>query len=558
MSFSTLIFVAAFLPLFLLCSLLAPGTKAKNVVLLLFSLLFYSFAGLGSLLLLLALGAVSFGLGKQIGAARLAGDDRRARCGISCGVVLLLLVLMLFKYTGFFCTQLRLPAPSLILPLGISFYVFRLISYLADIYMGRLAPQGLFSVLLYTVNFQIISQGPILRFLEMADSIRAREITLDGFLLGLSRFLLGLAKKCLLADHLGELCESFLPLGFLNSGELSVAGAWLGSLCYMLELYLDFAAYSDMAIGLGQICGFHYPENFNYPYMASSIRDFWRRWHISLSAFFRDYVYIPLGGSRVGFGRLTLNLLVVWSLTGFWHGASWNFLLWGLYYFCFLFFENLLRRYGEGITKRWTQAGEKSLPLRVLQGVLQHAYTLLVVYFGWVLFRFSDFTALAGAFRLLFGQGNVVGTSAQVSLTLKNNLWFLLVSLLAVTPLRRMISDAVRNEASRRIQLLLRTRKRAGLEAAAAEGGTEAETMPASVSAISAEETEGEISKTEGGTHSEVLGRVREQVQRQLKTAWLWEIAYYTGWTLWLLLLLFLSVMAMIGSSYMPFLYNQF
>ena len=572
MSFSTLIFIAAFLPLFLFFYFLAPGIRNKNRVLLLFSLLFYSFAGLGCLLLLLALGVLSWYVGGQIEKAMAeeassTGDRTGLACGVPVdalaasvskalpwakpssstgdhwrspvdkwlqgGIAALLLVLIFFKYTGLLLGTLQLPVPKLLLPLGISFYIFRLISYLADVYKKRIPAQPLFETLLYTVNFQIISQGPIVGFPALTEQFRWRQHTVDAFLLGLGRFLVGLAKKCILADHLGELCESFLPLGFLTGGEVTVMGAWLGGLCYMLQLYLDFAAYSDMAIGLGQICGFTYPENFNYPYMAVSIRDFWRRWHISLSSFFRDYVYIPLGGNRVSFGRLCLNLLAVWSLTGIWHGASWSFLIWGWYYFLLILLENLLQKGPAGLRDL-----PEKLPKR-LRLVLQHGLTLLLVYVGWVLFRFSDFASLKGAVLLMLGQGNAFG-SAQVSLLLKNNLFFLVLSLTAVTPVWKLLSDTVRNAADRRIQLRLRNKNRIG---ASSEDDLADTLTPV---------------EEEGDNHTIVLDRVKEQVQKQLKTAWLWEIGYYSLRTLWLLLLLLLSVMAMVGSSYQPFLYNAF
>ncbi len=576
MSFSTLIFTAAFLPLFLFFYFLVSGIRNKNRVLLLFSLLFYSFAGLGCLLLLLALGVLSWYIGREIEKAMaeeeallLPGKDgeipekkspgKKARQWLQGGIAALLLVLLFFKYTGLILGTLRLPVPKLLLPLGISFYIFRLISYLVDVYRKSIPAQPLFETLLYTVNFQVIGQGPIVRFPALAEQFRYRQHSLDGFLLGLGRFLVGLAKKCLLADHLGELCESFLPLGFLTGGDATVLGAWLGGLCYMLQLYLDFAAYSDMALGLGQICGFDYPENFNYPYVATSIRDFWRRWHISLSAFFRDYVYIPLGGNRVSFGRLCLNLLAVWSLTGIWHGASWSFLLWGWYYFLLILLENLLKKSPAALCEI-----PAKLPQRLRRG-LQHGLTLLLVYFGWVLFRFSDFASLRGAFLLMLGQGDNVFSSAQVSLLLKNNLFFLLLSLTAVTPVWKLLSDTFRNAAMRRIQLRLRNRANGSkvsddafdpLDKEGFARGKAFDTLAAKASngcpqaklALDPLDTE----------HNQVLDRVKEQVQRQLKTAWFWEIGYYSLRTLWLLLLLLLSVMAMVGSSYQPFLYNAF
>lgn len=372
MSFSSLIFIALFLPVFMIASVLARGNQRKNLVLLLFSLIFYAFAGLTKLALLLMVTMLAWFSGQRIGRALQfaasenpdyqEGDDdfqspdaerirvegqRRARAWLILALVLLIAVLLFYKLAGPICRSLFLTnaddldagggattgmAAAILayvrnigLPLGISFYIFKLISYVADVYTKKTEPGDFFHVLLYTVTFHQVAQGPITRFGEMAEEMDHRRADAEDLVEGLWRFMVGLAKKTVLADHLGTLAETFLPLA--GNTTFSVGGAYLGALCYMLQLYLDFSAYSDMALGLGRMIGFHYPENFNYPYIAVSVRDFWRRWHISLSRFFRDYVYIPLGGNRVSTGRLMLNLLAVWALTGFWHGSSWNFIL---------------------------------------------------------------------------------------------------------------------------------------------------------------------------------------------------------------------------------------
>lgn len=420
MTFSSLIFLFFFLPVFLLVYHKVSGIRRKNLVLLAASLIFYCWGGVRYLLLLAAMTAVGWMGALQIEKYR-PEDSRRKRWMIA-SVAVFLAVLGIFKYTGFFLGTFgaifRLPsqAENIALPLGISFYTFKLISYVVDVYwMKTEAQKNYWMVLLYTSIFHQSLQGPIVRYTEMEEELTERRAGRSQFMEGMIRFSVGLGKKTILADHCGVLAESFLPLGSVAS--VPVSGVWLGSLCYMLQIYLDFSAYSDMALGLGRMIGFHYPENFNYPYLAVSVRDFWKRWHISLSSFFRDYVYIPLGGSRCSVRRLHINLLAVWALTGLWHGASWNYVLWGIYYFAFLVLENY-----------WKRKGIQLPP------ALARVYTLAVVFFGWIFFRFEDFGAMGRAFLGLFGlNGNGIG-SAVVSLTFRNNVFFLILAVLAVTP----------------------------------------------------------------------------------------------------------------------------
>lgn len=595
MSFSTLIFVAGFLPVFILVYWLTPTVKGKNMILLLFSLLFYAFAGVKYLLLLILMTGISCLFGKGIERRKKKAEQEASAHGgkvlLVLAVALNLVVLGVFKYTAFFVSQLSLLTgteilfPKLALPLGISFYSFKLLSYLTDIYSGRLSSQSFFSLLLYTVNFHQIAQGPIVRFTEMKEELKSRRFDPEDVSRGALRFLAGLAKKTILADHAGTLAGSFLPLDFLSNTavRLSVQTAWLAALCYMLQIYLDFSAYSDMALGLGQICGFHYPENFNYPYAARSVRDFWRRWHISLSAFFRDYVYIPLGGSRVSLPRLAENLLVVWGLTGFWHGASWNFLFWGLYYFVFLFFENLFRRgkredekerktmaeteaedFGReeaaGVSERTESddmtGGRKLRFGALLAGLFGHAYTLLVVYFGWVLFRFSDFKALFAAGKLMFGGAE--WTDPVSTLLLKNNLFFLLAALFACTPAVHQCNlwmtgrmTELRGKYLRHLERARRTEEPQYSESFQDSGNTE------SSFAVTEERAE-KVLKTSMDEHEKTMLRVRRRLAKQNRRARYAENLYYLERTILGLLLLVLSIMAMVGGSYMPFLYNQF
>lgn len=583
MSFSSLIFTAFFLPVFMIVYLLVSGNARKNVVLLLFSLIFYAFAGLSSLLLLLGMAVIAWALGQQIGKALQfaasanpdyqEGDDdfqsplaeqlretgqKRAKLWLLIALVLLTGVLLLFKCAAPFCraflgsnagaqstgagtatgvgSSLSTFFLSIGLPLGMSFYIFKLISYVVDVYTGKTAPGDFFHVLLYTVCFHQVTQGPITRYGAMAEEMEQRSCTAEDIAEGAWRFTVGLAKKTVLADHLGTLAESFLPLA--GNTSFSVGGAYLGSLCYMLQLYLDFSAYSDMALGLGRMIGFHYPENFNYPYIAGSVRDFWRRWHISLSRFFRDYVYIPLGGNRVSTGRLLLNLLVVWALTGFWHGSSWNFILWGLYYFIFIALEDLLKK--KGTMPRAVQA-------------LGHVYTLLVVFFGWVLFRFSDMHVLGDVLRTLLFCSDRAGIDTSELLTLRSNLFFLLFALLACTPagkclaakLRAVYDGSLQKEARER-QQLVSEKERYQKET---EIDRQLQRLDASTEGFEAEDAE---------NHARVTTRLQRRITRSTSARQRREALYYGARLLLMLGLLGLSIVSMVGASYTPFLYNQF
>lgn len=584
MSFSSLIFIALFLPVFMIGSVLVRGNQRKNLLLLLFSLVFYAFAGLSNLALLLVMTTLAWFSGQRIGRAlRFAasenpdyqeGDDvfqspdaertrvegqKRARAWLILALVLLIAVLLCYKLAGPICRNL-FPANAgeldagagattgaaaaicayfrnIGLPLGISFYIFKLISYVADVYTKKTAPGDFFHVLLYTVTFHQVAQGPITRYAEMAEEMDHRRADAEDLADGLWRFTVGLAKKTVLAEHLGSLAETFLPLA--GNTTFSVGGAYLGALCYMLQLYLDFSAYSDMALGLGRMIGFHYPENFNYPYIAVSVRDFWRRWHISLSRFFRDYVYIPLGGNRVSTGRLLLNLLAVWALTGFWHGSSWNFILWGLYYFVFIAIENFVKK--------------RPLPLTPLTRALGHLYTLIIVFFGWVLFRFSDFQVLCEVLRTMFFMSGRATVDAAELLTLRSNLFFLIFSIIACTPLGARLAaklrgfyDASLRQEAREKQQLEREKARYQKET---EIDQQVQRLDASIEGLEEEDAE---------NHARVATRMKRRITKSSEARRRSEGLYYGLRILLMLLLLALSIVSMVGASYTPFLYNQF
>lgn len=451
MVFSNLFFLYFFFPLNLICYFFAKDLKTKNLVMLIFSLFFYAW-GEPKYVFLLVFECFADWL-LALGIEKFRGT-KKAKLLLICACVVDLGLIGIFKYLTFILTNIKAitgfpeSIVQVALPIGISFYTFQLLSYVIDVYRGEAEAQKRFwYVLLYAGLFHQCIAGPIVRYSDICNEIENRKTNLNEISKGISRFAAGLGKKALLANVCGSLADTVL----LSDSALSVAadlqknlavlesrpalGLWLGMLFYMLQIYLDFSAYSDMAIGMGQMIGFHYKENFNYPYCSRSVGEFWRRWHISLGSFFRDYVYIPLGGSRKGLARTILNTFIVWALTGLWHGASWNFVLWGLYYFAFLTMERLFLREKLEKAPSW----------------VSHVYLLLVSFFGWIIFRFQNvsagFTVLKGMFGLC-GNGF---TSFEINALLKNNLVFLLVACFACTPamknLGKLITQRARHDA---------------------------------------------------------------------------------------------------------------
>ena len=399
MVFNSVVFLFCFLPLALLVYYLVPG-KGKNAVLLLESLIFYCWTGITWLPLIAVLIAVNYLAGLFLG--RRKGGGRKLVLVLA--VVVSAAALIFFKYTNFLIDTLNqmagLGLSSLsflsVLPLGISYYIFKLISYVADVYTRKTEPEkNLIDFSAYVLFFPQLIVGPIVRYRDMAQTLHTGKgrCTLQKAEDGAIQFVFGLAKKVILADSIGMLWQDIIaPDGGVGLANASTPLAWLGILAYSLQLYFDFAGYSEMSNGLSRMMGFECPANFNLPYMATSITDFWRRWHISLSMWFRDYVYIPLGGNRCSKGRQILNMLVVWALTGFWHGANWNFLCWGLYYFVLLVIEKYLLR---GVLQKgrgW-----------------QRVYTLFFVVLGWGIFTANAAGAPLGLLmsRLFLPQGGV-------------------------------------------------------------------------------------------------------------------------------------------------------
>lgn len=426
MQFSQMIFVAGFLPLFLLLYFGKKELAWKNTVFFLASCFFLLFQGLLAVAFLCVFTLFVFFMGKALGQA--AEEKKKKFFFLSLAGIIL--PLAFFKYSA------ALPfLPKVVkgwMPFGISFYSFRFIAYLYDCYQGKEAEQDIFSFTLFAFAFPVLSQGPILRYSEIREEIKNRAFSYEAFSHGLFRFTFGLWKKLALADALGSLSVEVLSLDSLKNASMlqssspsfSFLAVFLSGLSYMLQIFLDFSAYTDMAIGIGEICGFTLPENFQAPYSARSIRDFWRRWHISLSMFFRDYVYIPLGGNRVPFPLQVRNLLLIWILTGIWHGSTVNFILWGLYFFVFILLELCCKKLWKRMKK--SEGGNFSFVLRCLQ----HVYTLVVLYFSWILFRFSDFQILKNILWLHTLPKSLALVDGKTLLILKSNVFLLLVAIL--------------------------------------------------------------------------------------------------------------------------------
>lgn len=417
MVFSSFVFLFVFLTIHLLVYALVPR-RNKNVVLLVSSLIFYAWGGPRYLFLLMGETAICWGSALAIERSE---SQRSRRTALIVACVALLGLLAYFKYTSFllgitqslfgFPTDL----PNIVLPIGISFYTFQLISYVADVYRGTVeAQRAYWKLLLYSSLFHQCIAGPIVRYKTVAGEIDHRRPRRSDVYYGVRRFCVGLAKKTLLANACAAAADTLVPTGSDLLAGQAVTGYWLGMLFYMFQIYLDFSAYSDMAIGLGRMIGFHYLENFEHPYMASSVQDFWRRWHISLSSFFRDYVYIPLGGSRCSRLCYVRNMAAVWFLTGLWHGASWNYILWGLYYLALLLLERFVIR------------GR-------LPKVAGHLLALLAVFFGWVLFRFENFGELGTVVTGMFGLTSGGLTNLSVHTVFLQNVFLLIVCAVACT-----------------------------------------------------------------------------------------------------------------------------
>ena len=432
MSFSDLFFLYFFLPLCLLIYYRAKRIPTRNLILIIFSLVFYAWAEPVWVVLLLLSAVCNWFLGKQITAQE---GTTLQKPLVAAALVFNIGMLLVFKYSGFFVENLNLlfraslPVPQVAQPIGLSFYTFRAISYIMDVYWKKNAPQDSFPLfLLYLSFFPHMTAGPIVRYGTMENDLTERRVSANDLYVGTMRVLVGLAKKVILANHLLVIVDSFFGNG---PGGLSTLGTWYVALLYTLYIYFDFSGYSDMAIGIARLFGFRFEENFDYPLVSKNAQEFWRRWHISLGSWFRDYVYIPLGGSRRGEGITIRNLFVVWILTGFWHGASWNYVLWGLYYALFFLLERKLR-YDR--MKAWPS-------------VLQHIYSTAVVVIGFGIYYFpklrdiGNFLVHICGLNLLTERSGLVDIATRTSFL--NNFFLIVIAVLACIPIVPKMVDHV-------------------------------------------------------------------------------------------------------------------
>lgn len=437
MLFSSIPFLYYFLPLTLLCYFLAPR-RAKNAVLLLFSLVFYAWGEPKYVLFMVASILQGYLFGRLVEKYR--NYPRRSKLFLTVSVLFSLLLLGYCKYADFFIrsfnavTGLSVPLLRVALPIGISFYTFQILSYVVDVYRGTVAAQrNLIDLGTYIAMFPQLIAGPIVRYADIEPQLKERRSTPDMIAAGAQRFVLGLAKKVLIANVLYQLITVYK-----STTQPSVLYSWMYAAAYMLHIYFDFSGYSDMAIGLGKIFGFHFAENFNYPYISRSATEFWRRWHMSLGSWFRDYVYIPMGGNRVAPARRYFNILVVWILTGLWHGADWNFVLWGLFFAVFLTMEK----------------GFLLKPLQKLP-VLSHLYTLLLVAVSFVIFDSAGLSEAATHLGRMFGAGGIPLVTGEALYYLGSYAVTFVIAIIGATPFpTRMAKQFSEGKGGRALSIL--------------------------------------------------------------------------------------------------------
>ncbi|MCF2662802.1 MBOAT family O-acyltransferase [Pseudoflavonifractor phocaeensis] len=422
MVFSTPIFLFYFLVLTLLAYYVVPR-RFRNLVLLCASLLFYYWGEQTYVVIMFLSTAIDFTHGLLVERCKSRGNDRGARMAVASSILFNLALLFFFKYWDFIASSLQaagltfMPVLNIHLPIGISFYTFQTMSYTIDVYRGDArAQRSILNFGTFVTLFPQLIAGPIIKYKDLGDQIDSRDTSVEKFASGVQIFMVGMAKKVLIANNVGmlwDICKAMAP------AELTVAGAWLGALAFSLQIYFDFSGYSDMATGLGRMLGFEFLPNFDHPYVSRSATEFWRRWHISLGTWFREYLYIPLGGSRVRPARRYLNLLIVWAATGIWHGASWNYLIWGLYFGLILVLE-------------------KKFVLRLLDGLPRwagHLYTLFLVLVSWPIFAIEDFGHLTAYLKTMFGLGGAALADGSLVYYLTSYLPILAVAVLASTPL---------------------------------------------------------------------------------------------------------------------------
>lgn len=432
MVFSSSTFLILFMPvtviLYYLLGSVTKNINVKNVILLIASLVFYAWGEPVYIILMIISILFNFVIGKDIDHARETGNEAMAKRKFILSIVFNIAVLGFFKYFGFlvdnvnalFHSQIRVP--QLALPIGISFYTFQIMSYVIDLYRGKVKVQNnIFAFALYISLFPQLIAGPIVRYTDIENQLQHRKESLNKFAEGITRFTVGLGKKLILANTLGAVYSGIQEL---EIEQTSLLTAWIGIICYTLQIYFDFSGYSDMAIGLGRMFGFKFVENFNYPYIADSVTDFWRRWHISLSTWFREYVYIPLGGNRCKTPRVIFNLMVVWLLTGLWHGAAWNFIMWGVYYGILLILEKYV--FGSLIEK--------------MPAALRHILTMVIVMLGWVFFSAPTLTDAVNYIGAMFGTGGGF-VDSQAAYLLSSNWLPIIIGIFCATPVYKKVAE---------------------------------------------------------------------------------------------------------------------
>lgn len=428
MVFSSLLFLFIFFPIILLTYYIAP-IKYRNLILFIFSIFFYAWGEPIYVLLMIFSTLVDFTHGMLVEKLKESGEIKKAKLVLLSAMVINLGLLGFFKYSDFLIGNINLllglniPLLNLALPIGISFYTFQTMSYTIDIYRGEAkAQKNIISFGTYVALFPQLIAGPIVQYKTIADQLVNRKESIKQFSYGIRRFIIGLGKKVLLANNIGLLWSQ---ISDMKAANLSVVTAWIGIMAFAFQIYFDFSGYSDMAIGLGNMFGFDFLENFNYPYMSKSITEFWRRWHISLGTWFKEYVYIPLGGNRKGFIKQIRNILIVWLLTGIWHGASWNFVLWGLYFGIILIIEKLF------VLKY----------LKRIPNIFSHIYTILLALFSWVIFAFDNTVQIADYLKSMFGLTKSGFIDGQGIYFLYTNLILIIILAAASTDIPKRIGN---------------------------------------------------------------------------------------------------------------------
>ena len=426
MLFSSLVFLFVFLPIVLIIYFSLRGSM-RNYFLLLASLIFYAWGEPKFVFVMIASITANYVFGVLLG-------RRKSKSILVLSMAVNIGILFIFKYLNFAVSNIDhifndlIPQTSIELPIGISFFTFQAMAYVIDVYRGNVRCQrNPFYLGLYISLFPQLIAGPIVRYSDIEEQIENRTITFDSFGEGVRRFLIGFSKKVLIANNMAVVAD--WAFGAYSEGTLTVSAAWLGAICYTLQIYFDFGGYSDMAIGLGKMFGFYYRENFNYPYLSKSATEFWRRWHMSLGSWFRDYVYIPMGGSRVSGGRHIFNLFAVWALTGMWHGANWTFIVWGLLYFVLLTFEKKT-----GL--------DKTGKSRVAEAI-KHVYAMLFVVLGWVIFRAETLGTGIGYIGTMFGLTGAAAYSPITLFYLHENWVFIAFAVIYSTSLFKKIRDGI-------------------------------------------------------------------------------------------------------------------